>query len=407
MTNVSSPSSLEGGLAPGLDPEGRGGWLSRSLTQPRAIEILAWSAWAILLIAVSILVVRSPIRSIFDAYRDGVHHWWAGEPLYNTSDPRGFVYLTSSTWLFTPFVLLGPPLDDLLWRACSVALFLAGVWRLVRLFVPERAPLAMAVVMLLILPAAGVNVQRGQAEMAMAGLMFPGAADAAEQRWWRGASLLCLGFALKPLALVLILLYAALYPPLRIPLAAGVLIVLALPFLHSDPRYVLAQDRAMIDTLLFAAQPGITRFNDVAMMLHRFGIDPPTPVMLALRIAAAALTLWLAVAAVRRMPHADGAITVLTLAVTYLVVFNPRTELGSYMNLAALAGLSAVGAWVREQRAAALLLALLVLGLGTQTYGDWIYRPTDVWLKPLLGLVYFAFLARRIMRPVLAVAPAG
>jgi hypothetical protein len=404
---MSSPSPLAGRLAPGLDPGGRGeGWL-RTRQAERTLQILAWTAWSILLIAVSTLVVRSPIRSIFDAYRDAVHHWWAGEPLYNAGDPRGFVYLTSSTLLFTPFVLLGAPLDDLLWRVCSVALFLAGVWQLVRLLMPERAPLAMAVIMLLVLPAAGVNVQRGQAEMAMAGMMFPGAADAARQRWWRGAALLCLSFALKPLALVLILLYAALYRPLRIPLAVGVLIVLALPFLHSDPRYVLAQDRAMIDTLLFAVQPGITRFNDIAMMLHRFGIDPPMSVMLALRIAAAALTLWLALAAVRSMPHAEGAITVLALAVTYLVVFNPRTELGSYMNLAALAGVSAVSAWVREQRAAAMLLALLVLGLGTQTYGDWIYRATDVWLKPLLGLVYFAFLARRITHPALAVAPAG
>src|SRR5690242_7489262 len=81
----------------------------------RIVWIAAWSAWIILLVAVSVLVARSPIRSIFDAYRDGVHHWWAGEPLYNTNDPRGFVYLTSSPLLFTPFVLLGAPLDDLLW----------------------------------------------------------------------------------------------------------------------------------------------------------------------------------------------------------------------------------------------------------------------------------------------------
>jgi alpha-1,2-mannosyltransferase len=183
--------------------------------------------------------------------------------------------------------------------------------------------------------------------------------------------------------------------------------VLAVPFLHSDPGYVLAQDRAMIDTLLTAAQPGVTRFNDVAMMLHRFGTDLPATAMLAIRLVAAALTLWLALVAVRTMPHAKGAIIVLALAVTYLVLFNPRTELGSYMNLAALIGLFAVTAWVRGQRATAVMLAALVLGLGTQAYGNWIYRPTDVWLKPLLGLVFFAFLAHRIGARRLAVAPAG
>jgi hypothetical protein len=62
---------------------------------------------------------------------------------------------------------------------------------------------------------------------------------------------------------------------------------------------------------------------------------------------------------------------------------------------------------VRGQRATAALLALLALGLGTQAYGNWIYRPTDVWLKPLLGLVYFGYLAHRIYGGRLVTATAG
>jgi hypothetical protein len=62
---------------------------------------------------------------------------------------------------------------------------------------------------------------------------------------------------------------------------------------------------------------------------------------------------------------------------------------------------------VREQPVAAVSLALLVLGLGTQAYGNWIYRSTDVWLKPLLGLVYFAYLAHRVLGRRLVTAPVG
>ena len=231
---------------------------------------MAWSAWAILLVAVSVLVVRSPIRSIFDAYRDGVHHWWAGEPLYNAADPRGFVYLTSSPLLFTPFVLLGAPYDDLLWRVCSVALFLAGIWRLVRIVVPERAPLAMA------RHHAAASAVRGCECAARPGRDRDGRIDVPGRRR-RGAAMVARG-GLAVLGVRAEAACARADPafrgtvrPVRIPLAAGVLIVLAAPFLHSDPGYVLAQDRAMIDTLLFAAQPGITRYNDIAMMLHRFG----------------------------------------------------------------------------------------------------------------------------------------
>jgi hypothetical protein len=354
--------------------------------------------WAILLIATSVLAVRHPAGSIFDAYRDGVHHWWAGEPLYSRN-ARSFVYLPSSPLLFTPFVLLGPPLDDLAWRIVSVALFLFALRRLARIVLPDHARLAMAIILLLMLPCAGVNVQRGQAEIAMAGLMFLGAADAAQARWWRATLWLCLAVALKPLAFVLVLLYCVLFGPLRYRLVVGMLVVLLLPFLHPEPHYVAAQDAAMVDELLFAVQPGVTRFNDVAMMLHRFGIDPPSRVILALRIAGAAATLSLAAVAVRRRPLAESAIAVLALAVTYLVVFNPRTELGSYMNLAAVVGLSVALAWYRGEQTTAVLLALLILGFGTQVYGNFLYRLTDVWLKPLLGLVYFGWLARRILVP--------
>jgi len=162
----------------------------------------------------------------------------------------------------------------------------------------------------------------------------------------------------------------------------------------------------MVDELLFAAQPGVTRFNDIAMMLHRFAIDLPAPAILALRIAGAVATLWLAALAVRRRPLERSAIAVLMLAVTYLVVFNPRSELGSYMNLAALVGISAALAWYRGEKTTAVLLALLILGFGTQVYGNWLYRLTDVWLKPLLGLVYFGYLARRILsRPLAGPTP--
>ncbi len=391
MTSAAASTSKQR-YSPAPGGRGPGGGGGRT----RAIEAVAYSLWLILLIAISIITIRQPIRSIFDAYRDGVHHWWASEPLYSQS-PRAFVYLTASPLIFTPFTWLVTPLDDLAWRICSVALFLYAIWRLVALTVPDHARPAMAIILLLMLPCAGVNVQRGQAEIAMAALMFLGAADAAQEKWWRATLWLCLAFALKPLALVLALLYAALFKPLRFRLLAGAIVVLLLPFLHPDPHYVIAQDRAMLDELLFAAQPGITRFNDIAMMLNRFGIDLPSPLILAIRVAGAAATLCLAAIAVHRQPLQQSAITVLSLAVTYLVVFNPRTELGSYMNLAALVGISAALSWYHGQKTTAVLLALLILSFGTQVYGNGLFRLTDVWLKPLLGLVYLTWLARRIL----------
>jgi hypothetical protein len=41
----------------------------------------------------------------------------------------------------------------------------------------------------------------------------------------------------------------------------------------------------------------------------------------------------------------------------------------------------------------------MILAMGTQAYGEWIYRPTDVWLKPFLALVFVVWLADGILRP--------
>ena len=371
----------------------------RAFRLPRwhPIIVLAVVLWAGLVLGASIAVLRQPGRSIFDVYRDAAAHWWAAEPLYGPG-MRAFVYLTSAPLIFSPFAALGPPLDDLAWRFFSVAVFLWGAFRLVRVARPSGAGVAMAAIMLLMLPVAGVDVQRGQATVAMAGWVFLGAADAAGRRWILAALWFCLALALKPLALVPLLLFAAAFPPLRLPLAAGVALVLAVPFLHPDPSYVAAQDVAMVRTLTHAADLGVTRFNDIGMMLHRFGIDLPNTALLALRAAAALAALALTMATVRRAAIPTRALVVLAIAMAYLMLFNPRTELGSYLGLAAVIGVFMVrdepASWTER-----VWLGAMILAMGTQAYGEWIYRPTDVWLKPFLALVFVVWLADGILRP--------
>ncbi|MBU6497889.1 MAG: DUF2029 domain-containing protein [Rhodospirillales bacterium] len=399
-----SAAPQAGSGAPASIPPGWRGWAR----EPGRLLGLAVLLWAGLVLGASIAVLHQPGRSIFDVYRDATWHWWAGAPLY-APGMRAFVYLTSGPLIFSPFAALGRPLDDLTWRVFSVAVFLWGLYRLVRLVRPGDAGLAMAVLMLLMLPVAGVDVQRGQASVAMAGWVFLGAAEAAGQRWGRSAAWLCLAVALKPLALVPLALFAAAYPPLRPRVAAGLVLVLAVPFLHPDPAYVVAQDVAMVRKLTRAAHLGVTRFNDIAMMLNRFGINPPARALLLLRAGAAVVALGLTMAVARRTTAQTGARFVLAIAVTYLMLFNPRTELGSYLGLAAVIGLFVIdGPPIRERTR--WWLGAMILAMGTQVYGPWIFRPTDVWLKPLLALVFAVWLADGVLRPRAAprlLAPPG
>src|SRR5689334_10514214 len=155
-----------------------------------------------------------------------------------------------------------------------------------------------------------------------------------------------------------------------------------------------------VDKLLTASAPGSGRWNEFSMMLAAFGLDLPGPFAALIRAAAALGMLALAFVAVARHGRGFGALAVLGLGTGYLLAFNPRTELGSYMNLSALLGVLAGTLLVRgRQRGVAVAAIIVSLALGNHLYGDWIYRPTDVWLKPALDLVVLACFAVWLIMP--------
>ncbi|MBK1842902.1 hypothetical protein JHL17_36480 [Azospirillum sp. YIM B02556] len=82
----------------------------------------------------------------------------------------------------------------------------------------------------------------------------------------------------------------------------------------------------------------------------------------------------------------------LMLGAWYLVLFNPRTEEGSYLGIAVLTSLAALLEHRRPRAGAVpLLLGLAVAGLGLHFYGGWFYRPTQMWLKQALTLALLGY----------------
>ena len=374
------------------------GGLAARLAGFSRFERLAWSAWGLCILAISVIVAFKPQRDITHVYRDASFHWWASLPLYSDGI-HGFLYLPSSALLFSPIAYFPWGAGGMVWRWLSFVLITWAVWRLTRLALPERFwGSVIGLVLLAAIPASTVNLVRAQSEVIMAALMIHAAVDLGRQRWSWAALSLCLAVALKPLALVMLLLAAAVMPPLRLRAALGLALVLLLPFLHPDPGYVADQYAAMVHKLLVAVEPGSGRWNELGALLAQLHLRPSESVMTGVRLIAGGGALALAWLALRRHGPVQGAVYLLALAVCYQLLFNPRTEEGSYFNLAILAGLFAGLAWYVDRRPwVARALIALCLGLGTHMYGDWIYRPTDLWLKPLLALVFAAFLVHRAL----------
>lgn len=374
--------------------------LQRLADRTTRLEQSAWTAWLVLFLVVTVIAVLHPYRSDSHVYRDGALHWWQAAMVYGPGI-HGFLYLPSAAVLYTPFAYGPAWLGDVLWRTVNTLLFTLGAARLASLAGNRRQTLAL--MLLLAVPVGGIDLLRAESELAMVGLAMLAHGDLAERRWWRAGLLLAASIAIKPLTLVMALLWAALYPRTRLPLAAGIALVLALPFANPDPLYVVHQYGAMVAKLTTAADPGNGRWNEITNLLAHFGVVLPYAMMTLLRMAAALATLAMAWLAVRRRPPAAAAIALFTLGICYQLVFNPRTEDGSYVTLAALLGLFAARAlhggavrWRPARQATGAVLVALALALATQMYGDWIYRPTDLWLKPLVCLVVMAGLALRL-----------
>jgi hypothetical protein len=378
--------------------------LGQSLLHPTKMEFFTRAGvivWTLFNLVILVLVWLNPgASSVVGTYRVGALGWWQGQDIFGPGE-HGFIYLPSFAVLFSPFAFLGAPWGDILWRLVSAGALTLAVWRALRLYLPARSFDAFGPVLLLILPAGSAALRNGQATTLMLATMLFATLAIAERRWWQAAGWLCLGFAIKPLAAVLLLLAGVLYRPLAGRLLLCLIPVFLLPLLHPDPSVAWHLYGLCLSKLFTAATPGPGGWSEITGLLNQFGLGTPPMTLTLLRLATAMGVLAIGYLAVRRQDGKIAALDVFALSISYLMLMNPRTEENTYIMLAATVGLFAVLMWQRENRPVrALLLAAICVAMGNQAYGEWIYRPTILWLKPLLCVAFLPFLIESCLAAV-------
>jgi hypothetical protein len=254
--------------------------------------------------------------------------------------------------------------------------------------------------LLVALPAAAGSIRNGQATVAMFGCMLLATAALADRRWTVAGLWLGLAVAIKPLAIVMVLLMAVVYPETAFGLMLGIFAAFALPFLNPDPQAVVILYGDMIEKLRVTMFPPAERFASFTGLLAVIGIGISDLAANLVRMAMAGAALILALRARRALMPIDAAFGLLTVASAYLMLFSPRTEGNTYVMLVFPIALYAAQLWRNEaRRGAAWLLTGLCLGLGTPAYGTSIFRATEIWLQPLLCAIFVvAFLVPRLVR---------
>ncbi|MBB6254426.1 glycosyltransferase 87 family protein [Nitrospirillum iridis] len=364
----------------------------RSLARPLVVGV---ALWAFALVAIEAQVISGRFVSEFHIYAEATWAWWQGAEIYEDGI-NGFLYLPSSAVLFTPWAYLPPLMGDALWRLSVLAVSWWGVARLCRMLAPKDWQRLFGVALLAALPIGVVDLRGAQTEFLMLGLMLAGLADVAEGRFRRAAFLLVLAGAFKPQALALVLLAFALWPRLRLHLAVWLAAALALPLLHGDPAYALGEYGALVRKTMSSANPGGGVWHDFANGLATLGLPLDLAVQTLIRALAGVCVLILARGTVSQLPTAKAAATVAALMVTYLLLFNPRTVLGHFGDMALVAG--ALAGWefhVRRNRVLGWVLVLLCFALTTHVWTRALHQATATWFKPLLACAFGLYVVLR------------
>jgi alpha-1,2-mannosyltransferase len=370
-----------------------------------------WPRWAaggfclLIFLIINADVVLHPLKhTTMPTYRLASTQWWAGHDPYTTNAHAGFLYFPQAALLFTPFNALPFLAGEILWRAFTFGLFIYALLRLNDSFLSPHGPRpakTFLVLCLLAVPSAFASLRNAQFDLPVAALIVLAAAEIASARWTAAAAWLCLALALKPLAMVPLLLFGALYGKLVPRLLVGLLIVIALPFLHWSPAFVAHEYVRCFQTLVWASKGDEARYSDLAALLSRFGYPAPDGLKTAARLVFALVYLGLGWCAGRRLDRPKAAWTVGALSADYLMLFNPRTETCSYVFLGPfIAGLALLYAPRPGRKWLACVLGFAAVALASDAFpkiGAFSVNDlTDRWLKALLALLFLPVLVHFI-----------
>jgi hypothetical protein len=368
-------------------------------TLARHRSAFAW--WSALLMVVVLIVASGSKRTVVHNYLLAGTQWVHSGDLYN-DDGSGFIYLPLFAAAFAPLSQVPVPIAESLWRIIAVSLFATGIYRLCRALECEGGIEVFLTTTIVAIPLSFSAAQNGQATLAMSGCMLHAVSSMTSHRFPRASVWLWVAVAIKPLAIVLLLLVAVVQPKCRQPLAIGALLMVLFPFLTQSPAYV-AEQMAHVPEMLAAANHGgqAEYWAQLFGMLEVAGVSISAPSQTVLRIFAAFAALGLVAWGVRKTSGGHAAILVYAVAATYVMLFSPRSENNTYAMLA-----PAIGVFLALEadrfRRPALAVCLLLIAIGTLGSFEigrlFTPREKSIWLAPLMAVGFGCYLLQHIWR---------
>ncbi len=359
--------------------------------------------WVVLLLVICVRVEIKPEKnSVVGTYAAGGRRWLESKPLYSGS--RGFVYSPATAALFVPCAVMPAVAGGILWRLLNAGVLLGGVaWWLREGFyrgIPRRL---YWLVFLLLLPLSIGNLNNGQVNPLLIGLLMIGIAACHREHWMLAAFCIAVATYFKIYPLAVGLLLALVYPrQFTWRLAFALLAIGALSFVLQKPSYVLEQYRLWVQTRL--ADNRQLYGNDIAprdlWMLFRLAHvsigEPAYRVLQLLSGAAIGGLCWVGGPGLKNWPEERRLVALFSLVCCWMLLCGPATESATYIMLAPAVVLALVQAfarplplWMRGWVVAAFAILLLALGINSFLK---LHKTVAVMsVQPLAALVFCGY----------------
>lgn len=317
---------------------------------------ILWACFALLIVIVRLDSVPS-IENVFTVYREAGLRWLAGQDLYSAQ--FRFNYFPPAAVLFAAWSSLPFQLGGALWRVADIAVFAFGVWRLSNSSEEPRSSTRffIATVVTVILSASAARY--GQMTLAMSGFMMAAVADVERGALWRAAAYAALAVALKPLAVVLVLLLLAIYPRLSWRLIITLALFFLLPFLFQHSDYVWRQYVA-VPAMLATRAGQRYEWQHVFGLLDTLGWTATSAQETVIRGASAVFVLFLCWRVRQRAPDIGVALPIYALATCYILLFGSGTERNTYAMMTPVVGLVTAKALDSQDRRLLVLMSSVI-----------------------------------------------
>jgi hypothetical protein len=323
-------------------------------------ERWALVAWSVLLLTVCIRAAVWPeAHSVYPIFALASQKWLAGQNIYLQTKYDVYRYSPLVAAALTPLGLLPMGLGGVLWRLFGAGVYLAALaWWGRSMIAGPDAPVgdrgakrtSLAVFLLLVLPLSLDNLNNGQSNVLMIGLVMLGILACGSKRWNLAAACLAVACLFKIYPLAVAMLLAAVYPRrftgrFIVVLAAGLL----LPFLLQRPAYVAEQYTSWIAYLQQDERQSKVLelwYRDVRLLGRVCGIPLSAGIYALIQLAAGASIAAVCLAARRQSwPFPRLATLLLGLGCCWMTAFGVAAETSTYMIMAPIASWLVVAAW--------------------------------------------------------------